>query len=112
MGGTGFDDVAGAKYPAGMEVESASEEEGEQGEEEDDDDDADDGYEYGEVTAGTLVLIHGNLLHKSERNRSGKSRFIYTFHVIEGDNDYDSRNWLQPPEKGFSKLYENVKTTS
>ena len=89
-GGTGFDDVAGAKFPETQE--SGEEEEGE--------------YELGEVKAGTLVLIHGNLLHKSERNLSGKSRFIYTFHVIEGENDYDARNWLQPPEKGFTRLYE------
>ncbi|KAM0800866.1 hypothetical protein BDR22DRAFT_850899 [Usnea florida] len=92
-GGTGFDDVAGAQFPEGLETQECGEEEEE-------------GYELGEVKAGTLVLIHGNLLHKSERNRSGKSRFIYTFHVIEGENDYDGRNWLQPPEKGFTRLYE------
>ena len=62
-------------------------------------------YETAEVKAGTLVLIHGNLLHKSERNLSGKSRFIYTFHVIEGESVYDDKNWLQPPASGFSKLY-------
>ncbi|KIV98585.1 uncharacterized protein PV09_09619 [Verruconis gallopava] len=61
-------------------------------------------YTVGEVKAGTLVLIHGNLLHKSEKNLSGKSRFIYTFHIIEGENEYDGRNWLQPPNDGFSKL--------
>lgn len=92
-GGTGFDEVAGAKFPDDLEVEELEEDEEE-------------GYELGEVKAGTLVLIHGNLLHKSERNRSGKSRFIYTFHVIEGENDYDGRNWLQPPEKGFTRLYK------
>ena len=92
-GGTGFDDVAGAKFPENLEVEEREK-------------DGDGGYEPGEVKAGTLVLIHGNLLHKSERNSSGKSRFIYTFHVIEGENDYDDRNWLQPPEKGFTRLYE------
>ena len=92
-GGTGFDDVAGSKFPADLRTEELETE----GEEE---------YELGEVEAGTLVLIHGNLLHKSERNLSGKSRFIYTFHVIEGENDYDGRNWLQPPEKGFTRLYE------
>ena len=53
------------------------------------------------------MLIHGNLLHKSERNLSGRSRFIYTFHVIEGENEYDERNWLQPPAKGFTKLFPN-----
>ncbi|KAL9620901.1 MAG: hypothetical protein Q9160_004554 [Pyrenula sp. 1 TL-2023] len=71
-------------------------------------------YTLGEVKAGTLVLIHGNLLHKSEQNLSGKSRFIYTFHVIEGSEardengqrwQYDERNWLQPPEGGeFTRL--------
>ncbi|KAF8537251.1 hypothetical protein BDD12DRAFT_888186 [Trichophaea hybrida] len=63
-------------------------------------------FVVGEVKRGSLVLIHGNVLHKSEKNLSGKSRFIYTFHVIEGENEYDARNWLQPPSEGFSKLNE------
>jgi hypothetical protein len=64
-------------------------------------------YVPGEVKAGSLVLIHGNLLHKSERNLSQKGRIIYTFHVIEGGEGYryDERNWLQPPAEGFTKLY-------
>ena len=94
-GGTDFDDVSGAKFPSDMEIEELGK-------------DREEEYELGEVKAGTLVLIHGNLLHQSEKNLSGKSRFIYTFHVIEGENDYDSRNWLQPPEKGFTKLYETA----
>ncbi|CAG8473196.1 1953_t:CDS:10 [Ambispora gerdemannii] len=52
-----------------------------------------------ECKAGTLVLIHGSVLHKSEANRSGRSRFIYTFHVIEGTAEYDERNWLQPTKE-------------
>ena len=90
--GTEFDDVKGEKYPKDFKVENS-----EEGQEEK--------YDLGEVKAGSLVLIHGNLLHKSERNTSGKSRLIYTFHVIEGENEYDKRNWLQPPEGGFSKLF-------
>ena len=93
-GGTGFEDVAGAKFPENLEIEERE-------------DDEEEGYELGEVNAGTLVLIHGNLLHKSEKNLSGKSRFIYTFHVIEGTHEYDSKNWLQPPDKGFTKLYQS-----
>ncbi|KAL2191956.1 phytanoyl-CoA dioxygenase [Thermothelomyces heterothallicus CBS 203.75] len=64
-------------------------------------------YVPGEVKAGSLVLIHGNLLHKSERNLSQKGRMIYTFHIIEGAEGfrYDERNWLQPPEEGFTRLY-------
>jgi phytanoyl-CoA hydroxylase len=54
-------------------------------------------YELGEVKAGTLVLIHGNVLHRSEKNTSQKRRMIYTFHVIEGEEEYDERNWLQIP---------------
>lgn len=55
---------------------------------------------------GTLVLIHGSVLHKSEKNLSEKSRYIYTFHCIEGQAEYDDKNWLQPtPEMSFSKLY-------
>jgi ectoine hydroxylase-related dioxygenase (phytanoyl-CoA dioxygenase family) len=62
-------------------------------------------YTMGEVKAGSLVLIHGNILHKSEKNVSQKGRIIYTFHVIEGEGAvYDDRNWLQPPKEGFTKL--------
>lgn len=91
-GGTEFVGVEGRKFPKGMDLEETGQKE--------------EVYTLGEVKAGTLVLIHGNLLHKSEKNLSGKSRFIYTFHVIEGENVYDGRNWLQPPEKGFTKLYQ------
>ncbi|KAK3686049.1 hypothetical protein B0T22DRAFT_239975 [Podospora appendiculata] len=66
-------------------------------------------YVPGEVKAGSLVLIHGNLLHKSERNTSEKGRIIYTFHVIEGGEGrvYDERNWLQmPPGEGFTPLFD------
>merc|ERR1711939_1830 len=63
-------------------------------------------YVLGEVKAGSLVLIHGNTLHKSEKNTSQKGRIIYTFHLIEGEEQYDARNWLQIPNgpTGFTKL--------
>jgi ectoine hydroxylase-related dioxygenase (phytanoyl-CoA dioxygenase family) len=89
---TGFVDNEGSRYPKGHQAVQGKGKKEEQ-------------YTMGEVKAGTLVLIHGNLLHKSEKNVSEKSRFIYTFHVIEGENEYDERNWLQPPKQGFSKLY-------
>ena len=100
-GGTGFDDIRGSKFPKDLGLEDGSQngEEGGEGEEE---------YTAAEVSAGTLVLIHGNLLHKSERNLSGKSRMIYTFHVIEGEYEYDGRNWLQSPEGGFTRLFEGT----
>ncbi|KAI9285636.1 hypothetical protein BC943DRAFT_322691 [Umbelopsis sp. AD052] len=51
-----------------------------------------------EVKAGTLVMIHGSIVHKSENNSSPNSRYIYTFHVIEGNNHYPKDNWLQPSD--------------
>ncbi len=58
-------------------------------------------------TTGTLVLIHGSVLHKSSHNYSDKSRFIYTFHMIDGANEYPADNWLQPtPEHPFMNLYD------
>ncbi|KAI0842600.1 phytanoyl-CoA dioxygenase [Hypoxylon sp. FL0890] len=93
-GGTTFIDNDGPKFPAGEEY-GDREGRSEDGE-----------YKMGEVKAGSLVLIHGNLLHKSEKNLSQKGRIIYTFHVIEGDGTkYDERNWLQPPAEGFTRLY-------
>lgn len=42
---------------------------------------------------GTLVLIHGSVLHKSGPNTSEKSRLAYTVHMIEGEADYSKDNW-------------------
>ncbi len=63
-------------------------------------------YVLGEVKAGSLVLIHGNILHKSEKNTSQKGRIIYTFHLIEGNEHFDEKNWLQIPggPTAFTKL--------
>ncbi|KAK9897845.1 phytanoyl-CoA dioxygenase [Cystobasidium minutum MCA 4210] len=59
-----------------------------------------------ECDKGTLVLIDGSVIHRSEKNLSDKSRFIYTFHMIEGQAEYDEKNWLQPTEAmPFSKLF-------
>lgn len=61
------------------------------------------------VPKGTLVLISGQVDHKSEKNTSSNSRHIYTFHVIERHNTtWDPRNWLQPTkDMPFTGLYEN-----
>ena len=83
----------GAKFPLGLGNGVSVVDQGMDGE-----------YKLGEVKAGTLVLIHGNLLHKSEKNLSTKGRIIYTFHVIEGEAEYDGMNWLQAPKEGFTKL--------
>ncbi|CAH0547789.1 unnamed protein product [Brassicogethes aeneus] len=60
------------------------------------------------VPKGSLVLIHGQVVHHSEPNKSQKSRHAYTFHIIETKNTkYSENNWLQPKNKPFAKLYEN-----
>jgi len=90
--GTEMADNDGPKFPVGDQYGAVESNKGD--------------YVMGEVKAGTLVLIHGNLLHKSEKNLSQNGRIIYTFHVIEGQGTrYDERNWLQPPKEGFTKLY-------
>ena len=43
---------------------------------------------------GSLVLIHGEVVHRSYANRSKKSRHVYTFHVVETANTtYSKDNW-------------------
>ncbi|GAA5875240.1 hypothetical protein JCM3774_004180 [Rhodotorula dairenensis] len=61
--------------------------------------------------AGDLVLIHGAVIHRSERNLSDKSRFIYTFHCIEGSAKWLDDNWLQPTaEMPFPPLFSTQTT--
>ncbi|XP_055524536.1 phytanoyl-CoA dioxygenase domain-containing protein 1 [Wyeomyia smithii] len=60
------------------------------------------------VKAGSLVLIHSQAVHRSDANRSDRSRHAYTFHVIETENcAYSKENWLQPSEEQpFPVLFE------
>ena len=104
--GTEFVDVEAErqKWPSESHLYRRQVDDGTSGEEPDGPDEDKGEYTLTEVRAGSLVLIHGNVLHKSEKNTSGKSRFIYTFHVIEGEHAYDARNWLQPTAKGFTRL--------
>nr|XP_014426997.1 phytanoyl-CoA dioxygenase domain-containing protein 1 [Pelodiscus sinensis]XP_025038393.1 phytanoyl-CoA dioxygenase domain-containing protein 1 [Pelodiscus sinensis] len=59
------------------------------------------------VHKGGLVLIHGEVVHKSELNSSKRSRHVYTFHLMEAkDTSWSKENWLQPtPELPFPPLY-------
>ncbi|CAF4619719.1 unnamed protein product, partial [Didymodactylos carnosus] len=43
------------------------------------------------VKAGDAVLIHGQVVHKSEQNTSPITRQIYTFHIIETNNSTYSK---------------------
>jgi len=51
------------------------------------------------VKKGTLVLINGEVVHKSGENVSERSRNIYTFHLYDaGTSEWSKDNWLQPTE--------------
>ncbi|KAG8911043.1 hypothetical protein FRC01_005965 [Tulasnella sp. 417] len=94
QGGTGFEPLPGV-----ITEETPSSEPNKEG---------DDKYIQPPCPAGTLVLIHGSVLHKSEKNTSSKTRYAYTFHMIESEPyaRYDEKNWLQPTqEMPFSKLF-------
>ena len=59
-----------------------------------------------EIRRGDLVLIHGEVVHASQANKSPVSRHAYTFHLIERAAAYDALNWLQPPApNAFPRLY-------
>jgi len=57
---------------------------------------------------GSLVLIHGQVMHRSAKNTSDKPRHAYTFHMVETEGCvYRKTNWLQPPKnQKFPKLFE------
>ncbi|XP_056634033.1 phytanoyl-CoA dioxygenase domain-containing protein 1 homolog isoform X1 [Diorhabda sublineata] len=60
------------------------------------------------ISKGSCILIHGQVVHYSEANKSNKSRHAYTFHVVESKNTiYSKENWLQPTNKPFMNLYRN-----
>lgn len=59
------------------------------------------------VRKGSLVLIHGEVVHKSPPNLSNRSRNIYTFHLYDsGTSEWSKDNWQQPSkEVPFPFLY-------
>lgn len=58
-----------------------------------------------EVPCGSVIVLHGLLPHRSEVNRSPRSRHAYTLHLLESGTDYPADNWLQrapeQPLRGF-----------
>ncbi|KAI5096318.1 phytanoyl-CoA dioxygenase domain-containing protein 1 isoform X2 [Silurus meridionalis] len=59
------------------------------------------------VKKGGVVLIHGEVLHRSAENTSDASRNVYAFHIMDSENTcWSSENWLQPTEElPFPSLY-------
>ncbi|XP_065857468.1 phytanoyl-CoA dioxygenase [Euphorbia lathyris] len=49
-----------------------------------------------EVKAGSLVVIHGDLIHQSFENQSPKSRHAYSLHVVDTDGcKWAQDNWIR-----------------
>ena len=59
------------------------------------------------VKKGSLVVIHGEVVHKSAENKSSRSRNIFTFHFYDaGTSEWSKENWLQPTEEvPFPHMY-------
>ncbi|KAN0091026.1 hypothetical protein V8E55_004592 [Tylopilus felleus] len=92
-GGTGFEEIYPPPLPNSI-MNSAS---------------ATKDYVLQTCQPGDLVLIHGSVLHKSERNTSTQTRYAYTFHMIDSPPHahYDEKNWLQPtPSMPFTKILD------
>lgn len=53
-----------------------------------------------EVPAGTVVVFHDHLPHRSSHNHSATSRHAFTMHAAERGAGWSSRNWLQRPTLG------------
>jgi phytanoyl-CoA hydroxylase len=58
----------------------------------------DDGWVPLEAAAGTLVVLHGLLPHRSSPNTSARSRAAYSLHLVEAAAHYPADNWLQRPD--------------
>ncbi len=54
---------------------------------------------------GTLIMLHGQLPHRSGPNRSDRSRHAFARHLIDGACHYSADNWLRRsldmPLRGF-----------
>ncbi|KAI4273896.1 MAG: hypothetical protein LQ337_004308 [Flavoplaca oasis] len=61
-------------------------------------------FEALEVKKGTLVLFHGNLMHKSEANMSDKNRMAYTFSIIDGRAECPADSYVMPEVGGLERL--------
>ncbi|CAL8326492.1 unnamed protein product [Boreogadus saida] len=67
----------------------------------------DDKFVPAPVKKGGVVLIHGQVVHRSAPNTSDNSRHVYTFHLMETEETrWSPENWLQPTEElPFPALY-------
>ena len=66
-----------------------------------------------EVKKGSLVLLHGEVVHASYANTSNRSRHAFVLHLIDQKAKWSEKNWLQRPiDMPFRDLEEVVKHLS
>lgn len=66
------------------------------------------GAEALDAEQGSIVLLHGDLVHFSHANVSDKQRHAYTLHVVESRNHkWAEDNWIQRPNNPFRFLYHH-----
>lgn len=58
-----------------------------------------------EAEKGTVVLLHGDLVHFSHANYSNDQRHAYTIHVVESKNHlWEPDNWIQRSKNPFKQM--------
>ncbi|KAL8707957.1 MAG: hypothetical protein Q9220_007100 [cf. Caloplaca sp. 1 TL-2023] len=61
-------------------------------------------YRALEVKAGTLILFHGNLLHKSGANMSEKNRIAYNFNIVDGGARFPENGYMRPADGEYERF--------
>ena len=63
------------------------------------------------VKKGSLVLLHGEIVHASYANVSNKSRHAFVLHLVDKSANWPADNWLQRPDDfPFKDMGEIVNT--
>lgn len=52
-----------------------------------------------EVEVGSMVIMHGHVVHMSTKNESDRSRHAYTVHYVDLSCEWRRDNWLQRDER-------------
>ncbi|KAL8950200.1 MAG: hypothetical protein Q9222_003747 [Ikaeria aurantiellina] len=63
-------------------------------------------YEYKplEVKKGSLIVFHGNLLHKSGINLSQSNRIAYNFNIVDGSANIPEESYMKPADGKYTQL--------
>lgn len=59
-----------------------------------------------EAPKGSVVLLHGDLVHYSKANHSSKERHAYTIHCVDSKCKWEEDNWIQRRDIPFRKAFE------